>query len=381
MTLISHRAAKAKRALMMLNKLLAWFAGSNERGISRGQAQNLAHDSTAIQAGGSVTLNVTNAGLTVTEVRQLALDVFKANFHDLKGAAKETAASRGEELTDKFLSKLEAENPAGLQQAESPDFQDALFTVQKEYAKAGDKDLGDLLVDLLVDRTKQVNRDMLQIVLNESLRTAPKVTNEQVALLSIAFFFRYAKMQNVDSDAMLVEHLQRNIAPLIDLLATSDASFQHLQFTACANVSLGEVQLVSVFLQTYPGLFSKGLELSRFADLNIPHEGMTVQCLNDPTKVQVMGIDLDNLNRIMEQRGLAFEPQESYRVLFVENRMSANEVREKVVRIAPFMENVFTTWSDTKLKNLELTSVGIALGHANIKRIAGGFADLSIWIK
>jgi hypothetical protein len=44
------------------------------------------------------------------------------------------------------------------------------------------------------------------------------------------------------------------------------------------------------------------------------------------------------------------------------------------------MENVFDTWSDSQMKNFTLTSVGIAIGHANIKRLVGEFANLSIWI-
>jgi hypothetical protein len=40
---------------------------------------------------------------------------------------------RGEAITDRFIEKLQSENPEGLKQAETPDFQDALFTVQKEY--------------------------------------------------------------------------------------------------------------------------------------------------------------------------------------------------------------------------------------------------------
>ena len=35
-----------------------------------------------------------------------------------------------------------------------PDFQCSLFTVQKDFVKTGDKDLGDLPVDILVDRSK-----------------------------------------------------------------------------------------------------------------------------------------------------------------------------------------------------------------------------------
>ncbi len=81
--------------------------------------------------------------------------------------------------------RLHKEYAKGLENAENPDFQRALFTVQKEYALTGDDELGDLLVDLLIDRTKQDNRSLLQIVLNESLSVVPKLTNDQLAALSV----------------------------------------------------------------------------------------------------------------------------------------------------------------------------------------------------
>ncbi|WP_376778330.1 LPO_1073/Vpar_1526 family protein [Stutzerimonas nitrititolerans] len=44
------------------------------------------------------------------------------------------------------------------------------------------------------------------------------------------------------------------------------------------------------------------------------------------------------------------------------------------------MESVFDTWSDSPMKSFTMTSVGMAIGHANIKRLVGEFASLSIWI-
>jgi hypothetical protein len=158
--------------------------------LSKDQAQNVSSGSTAIQAGGNVT--IVETGLTYADVRNIALDIFRTNFYKLAGVAKETAKVRAEEITEAFLSKLQNEHPAGLQKSNDPDFQYALFTVQKEYARNGDKDLGDLLVDLLVDRSKHEQRDILQIVLNESLKTAPKLTENQLAVLSLIFLFKYS---------------------------------------------------------------------------------------------------------------------------------------------------------------------------------------------
>jgi hypothetical protein len=57
----------------------------------------------------------------------------------------------------------------------------AVFTAQREFARSGDDQLGDILVDILVDRTKEPDRSLLQIVLNESLNVAPKLTADQLA--------------------------------------------------------------------------------------------------------------------------------------------------------------------------------------------------------
>ena len=116
--------------------------------LNKDQSQDVGGGATAIQAGGSVT--VVNVGVTASEARQIALDVAKATFYELTGAAKETASIRVEEITEQVIKKLETDYPEGLQKAKDPDFQYALYTVQKEYARNGDKDLGDLLVDLLV---------------------------------------------------------------------------------------------------------------------------------------------------------------------------------------------------------------------------------------
>jgi hypothetical protein len=48
--------------------------------------------------------------------------------------------------------------------------------------------------------------------------------------------------------------------------------------------------------------------------------------------------------------------------------------------LRPYMASVFEIWSNSSMKSFTLTSVGIAIGHANVKRLVGEFANLSLWI-
>jgi hypothetical protein len=67
-------------------------------------------------------------------------------------------------------------------------------------------------------------------------------------------------------------------------------------------------------------------------------------------------------------------------MLFDMARMNDQEIRDKCIEIRPYMNDLFTIWSDSPMKNFTLTSVGMAIAHANIKRLVGEFANLSIWI-
>lgn len=349
--------------------------------LNKDQNQEANSGATAIQAGGNI--SVINVGLSASEARAIALDVAKATFYELSGAAKEIASVRVEEITEKVIEKLEREFPEGLQKAKDPDFQYALFTVQKQYARNGDKDLGDLLVDLLVDRSKQDQRDILQIVLNESLETAPKLTEAQLCNLATIFFFRYTQNQSIGNHQMLGDSFDRNVLPFSSTLTKSEASFQHLEFAGCGAVQVTEISLEELFARTYPGLFLKGFEVSEFESRTISigiDPRFFIQCLNDPSKLQVRANNKEILENNFVACGTPQEDRQKITELFDIGMMNHLEIRQKCVEIRPYMESVFDTWSNSKMGSFTLTSVGIAIGHANIKRLVGEFAKLSIWI-
>jgi U3 small nucleolar RNA-associated protein 14 len=86
------------------------------------------------------------------------------------------------------------------------------------------------------------------------------------------------------------------------------------------------------------------------------------------------------LNQNLNNHNISTEDQEKIIELFSMGKMSNPEIREKCISIRPFMETVFDSWENSKIKSFTLTSVGMAIGHANIKRLTGEFASLSIWI-
>lgn len=345
------------------------------------QEQEVAEGSTAIQAGGDVTIK--NTGLSYSEVRQVALDVFRSNFYDLAGAARETAKVRGEQITEEILSKMQSENPEGLQEAINPDFQYSLFTVQREYARSGDKELGDLLVDLLVDRSKQKQRNILSIVLNESLVTAPKLTESQLAILAVIFLFKYTQNKGIGNHEELGAYLEGQVFPFASKLPLTNASYQHLQFSGCGAIGVLASPLEDILGKTYQGLFTKGFEQNELQTREISiglDPRFFIPCLNDASKFQVRALNKEALERSLEGNQVDDANRARILALFDVGKMDAEEIRQNCVSIRPFMRNLFEKWSASPLNVFTLTSVGIAIGHANVKRLVGEFADLSIWI-
>src|SRR5262245_13812868 len=221
--------------------------------LSKDQEQNVAEGSTAIQAGGDVNgIGMVRTDTAATVVEQ---EVYDANTYKLQRIAEKRARHRAEEVTEKILSKLQMENPAGLWQVNDPDFQYALFTVQKEYARTGDKDLGDLLVNLLVDRSKQEQRSLLQIVLNESLNTAPKLTEDQLAILSVILFFKNGENDIVGDHEVFTNFLDRFVAPFASKIVKNLAAYRHLSFAGCGIIEHDSSDLESILYRKYQGLF------------------------------------------------------------------------------------------------------------------------------
>jgi hypothetical protein len=195
------------------------------------QSQTAAEGALAIQAKGNV-----RVGLSYQEARQVALDVYQSNFPQLVAEAAQLARERAEELTDKFLGRLYQENPDALLQATRPDFQNALLNAQKEHACAGDSDLADLLVDLLVDRTRAPLREIKQLVLDEALKTAPKLTEQQLAVLGATFLLKYSRSLS-DTWPGVVAWMNEYMAPVLLQAQITPSTTQHLEFTGCLSVN------------------------------------------------------------------------------------------------------------------------------------------------
>ena len=347
--------------------------------MSDKQVQKSGDDSFNIQA---KSVNI-QTGLTHSDVKGIALDVFKDNFAHLSVVAADKAKKRAEEITENFLNGLEKQNREALNQAQNPDFQYSLFTVQKEYAKSGDKNLGDLLVDILVERTKVDQRCLLQIVLNESLAVAPKLTTSQLCALSIIFSLKYTRYSRMNSLDILKQHIEHRLAPFVKDLPKSQASYQHLEFAGCGNISIASSNITNILKQKYPGVFTKGFSREQFGSEIKQISGsekLLIPCLRDNSLFQFHATDFEVLKNEAKKNGITKTEYLKLKAFWKKYLLRNEELKKELINKNENMAIIYDVWENTPMKSMSLTSVGIAIAHAYTRSKTGDSEDLSIWI-
>lgn len=327
---------------------------------------------------------IINQGITYQDAKNIAIDVFKSNYLELSEKAANTAKQRAEELVDDFLTEIQERKPEAINSMENPGMQYAIFTAQKEYAKSGDKDMSDMLVDILVDRAAQEERNLKQIVLDESLSIVPKLTSSQLDTLTVIFILKYSRNYNVVNIPSLKEYLSKYISPFTSNLSKENSLFQHLEFAGCASISIASNTIEQIYLKTYKGIFSKGFTKEQFEVTGQSFEKyspLIMPCLHDATKMQVAALDDDTLEENAKAIGLGQEEVNILKPFMNNYQMNAVEAKELIKSQGDFMIGLFDVWENSSLKNTTLTSVGIAIATANLRRKTGITVDLGIWIK
>lgn len=366
--------------------------------LGKSQDQSVAENAVALQIGGSadnVSLNQTNNtqnvgaqtnnyGVTVEEVRSIVSDAFKAEAYKFLDHAGDIATARAQKLCDAVLARLENENPAALNQARDPDFRYALLTAQKAFARNDDQDTGALLVELLVERTREEGQNLAQVVLNEALDIVPRLTKAQISALTISFISRRTVNFEVQNFPSFLAIMDQQVAPYIQNAKLSQAAFSHMAFTGCGQLmQFNGTTLAEVFLQKYPGIWQAGFASNDPALEKLWYDTRVTALRpshHSPGMVEVFDAP-DGRGKLIREQMIKDDAQRAeVESLLVRKQLSPQKVKEHCIAARPYMAALFELWDDTDMKRFDVSAIGSAIAHANIIRILPGFGSLSIWI-
>jgi hypothetical protein len=346
------------------------------------QNQSSGENSQNIQVSGNLII-----GITEQRAREISIEIYKDNFIKLSQEAYETATYRVEELVDDFLVKLQERNPNSLDSLKEPGMQAALYNAQKEYAKTGDKNLEETLVDMLVDRAAIKERNLKQIVLDESISTVSKLTSEQLDILTLIFILTRTQSNTVNNLASFTDYLKSYLVPFISSVTKEKSAFEHLNYSGCCSfmgIAYDE-KLENILKERYQAFFLKGFTKEDFENLVGKMEDfhdLIIPCFQFPEKFQLNLMTSEKLDETAKAKGIDISIIEKMKLTYSEeSRLTSDEAKTFILNNVPELAMLLEMWGDSDMHATALTSVGIAIAQANFRRKTGKAFDLSIWIK
>ncbi|NFG24858.1 hypothetical protein FDF11_13435 [Clostridium botulinum] len=216
-----------------------------------GQTIESGNNSTNIQ-GKQVYVN--NYGLSYSDVKDIAMSVFKSNFYDLGEKVKEIVQDRAEKILDDYLKKLCSKDPKYINNTQNPDIRYAIYEAQKNYARRGEEFTEKLLVETLINRTIIQGNSIQELVLNEALEIIPKITPKQIIILTLIFINKYINYSTgypIDKYSILNKSIRYDIE-----IIENNSIFQHLEYASCLNISIGQIDYTSIIKNKFPQIKS-----------------------------------------------------------------------------------------------------------------------------
>lgn len=322
-------------------------------------------------------------GMDYQNTKSLCQDLIKNELEKYKSDAEQLAKERNEKFLSTLFEKLHKEkidDNSMCEEFKNPDMQYTFFEAQKAYIRLGTPELENILSNLLVDRTKESNRTLLQIALAEAVNAVPMLLPSQLDILALCFLLRYTLNNKINNLPTFFNYLKAQIIPHVPDSIDKMSSFQHLVYTKTASIDLGEISLENIFIETYGGLFLSGYSADELKDFPSKYPQFFTQCIQDSTKIQINSIRKETLENQLSSENLPEEDKQFIREHFANNLMSPSAVKDFICSTDSSLEALFSQWNDTSLKHLTLTSVGIVLGANRSKQLSGTTFDMNIWI-
>lgn len=322
------------------------------------------------------------SGIGYKDAKAIAQDVFDENILKLSSSATESAKLRASEFNDSFLSLVKKEN-IPVDEFSDPSFQYTLFDAQLQSAKRGEKELDAILIDVLIERLKQRDHQLRKIVLEQSIKSISLLTPRQINSLSLIFILKYAATNTVGSFESLKKYLEQSVYPFSEQTSTDLSDYQHIEYSRCGKIELGSTKLAKVFKNSYQGLFAIGFEKSEFIDkvgeLD-KYNQIIIPCINDSSKLQIKALNKTVLQDAIKMFNL--DKKENIISLYDRNTMNDGPLIDKLKEeLGDNFIKLDDKWSSSPINKMSLTTVGMAVAIANIKKVSQQNIDLSIWIK
>lgn len=278
------------------------------------QQQTTEGGSTALQAGRDINYN----GLSVAEVRELCILFLRDNFPQLQAEAKRIAEEQVKVFAHGLETRLANDAAAiAFDKFRDPDVQATINDAVQASARKGEAANPTVLTTLIAERVSKNSNNYKDIVLSEAVHAVPKLTGQQISLLSFVHTVRSLIYQGLPNIGGLEHFGKIALSYSSSSFGLSESQKQHLQYAGTASV------------------------------------------------INIFGGDIYD-NQMQEYKYLGFTDIDAF--------------KKALKTHAPSYARLLDQFTTDNLFSITLTSVGQAVALANISNFIGKL-DYTIWLK
>lgn len=323
-----------------------------------------------------------NQGLSYADAKEIALDIFNKNIIAFSASAREIVDKRINEFVNKLIIDLEHRTPDIINAFESPGIQFSLFNAQRDYARTGDPQVGELLIDLIIEKACQEKRNFDDIVIDESLQVVPRLNEIHMGMLALLYICT-VPISGFSSFVDLVDFYRQTYPTISDHLFEDKSKaaeldftghLQHLIYTGCAYLGgMGSDWIFSLHLN-YELLFQKPIDenlknLMAIKDVASRLKAFLVGHPEEKGKYAWRTVSLQKLTNAL--KSVFYDHEIAIIVSFIkENSMDLEEKTAYLYKydVCVKMQNAFRIIHGNAPR---LTSVGISIGQSFLRKMAG----------
>ena len=332
------------------------------------------NQSTIVQAKGDINFN----GITAETAIEICKNVVKSELAVYTQDARVEAEKRLSDISEKTIDRITSLKEDLLHRFEEPAIQMALNETFKNYIASGNEELGENLIDLLIERLRVQERTTEQSIIDEARNIIPKLSSNTVSLLAIMVFskliFPYDKKQYDD--------LLLKLAPLAEKFKNINSlDIAHLKQVGCGyGISAFHVaeSLEKDLLSIYDLFFRYNISLDELNDLFRKYSQQTTN--SDllyilglfSTEGQYVSFNVGSTKTVTEAFNQAnkdkliplFEDLKNKAIPFTED-----EVRDYHIQKDARWQFAFEVFKNNQMTTFQLNPVGVYIGIRQLTKI------------
>lgn len=321
-------------------------------------------------------------GITVSDAFEISRSVVKQELAIYTNEALQTAERRFATIANKTIDRINKENSNLFPKFKEPAIQMALNETYKKYIETGDDELGDNLINMLIDRLEIENKNTKQFIIDDARNILPKLSISNLSFLALQVFSILSIPTNSRNEyKTILEKLKKitnNVANI------SNLDIMYLKQSGCAmGTPMIHVngKIAESLLNTYEYYFSEGISLDSFNELATKHQlnrkhelFMNAISLSDMLTNNYVGLRFSSRTRFenfFSQNNFPEIKEFFEEFITIQNKANIDNVKSFHSSMDSNWNNIFSLWDKEIVTTLSIMPVGLYIGSVYLGRVLG----------